>query len=140
MAQVPASHSGPGNILSSARTADGKAGIRRRKRYRSILLLVSAALLSPLILAQDAGKVTGVDPASGKVNDSVTVSGTDLGKGSVSAVFLSDDKDDFKATIVEQAADKIVVKIPQVKAGSYHISVQVGDKILIKPVRFTVEE
>ena len=106
----------------------------------SFVLLAGAVLLSPLILAQDATQVTGVDPPSGKVNDSVTVNGTTLGTGSVSAVFLSDDKEDFKATIVEQTAEKIVMKVPQVKPGSYHVSIQVGDKILIKPVRFTVEE
>jgi hypothetical protein len=96
--------------------------------------------MSPLILAQSSPQVTSVDPPSGKVNDSVTVTGADLAKGSVSAVFLSNDKEDFKATIVEQSAGKIILKIPQVKAGNYNISVQVGDKILIKPVRFTVEE
>jgi hypothetical protein len=32
------------------------------------------------------------------------------------------------------------VKIPQVKAGGYNISIQVGDKLFIKPVKFKVEE
>jgi hypothetical protein len=140
MAHSPASHSGPRNIRSQVTARGGKANHRRWNRWGSLVLLAGAVLLSPWILAQDAVQVTGVDPSSGKVNDTVTVSGTDLGKGSVSAVFLSDDKDDFKATIVEQTADKIVVKVPQVKAGGYHVSVQVGDKILIKPVRFTVQE
>jgi hypothetical protein len=80
-----------------------------------------------------------VEPPSGKVNDNVTVSGQNLGKDSVTAVFLSDDKSDFKATVVEQGADKIVMKVPQVKSGDYNISIQVGDKIFIKPVRFKVE-
>jgi hypothetical protein len=140
MAHVSANRSGPSNILSLPNAKEGKAYRRRRNRCRSFVLLAAAVLLSPLILAQDATQVTGVDPSSGKVNDSVTVNGANLGKGSVSAVFLSDDKDDFKATIVEQTAEKIVVKVPQVKAGSYHVSVQVGDKILIKPIRFTVQE
>jgi hypothetical protein len=74
------------------------------------------------------------------VNDTVTVSGSNLGKASVSSVFLSDDKSDFKATIVEQGDDKITMKVPQVKAGDYNISVQVGDKLFIKPVKFKVEE
>jgi len=103
------------------------------------LFLAAAILLSPLAIAQSVPSVTGVDPASGKVNDPVTVAGSDLGKGSVSAVFLSDDKDDFKATIVEQTAEKIVMKVPNVKAGDYNISVQVGDKLYIKPIKFKVE-
>lgn len=140
MAHAPANPSGPSNIPSLPKAREGRAGHRRGNSYRNIALLAALILLPPLILAQEAAQVTGVDPPSGKVNDSVTVNGTNLGKGSVSAVFLSDDKDDFKATIVEQSEEKIVMKVPQVKSGVYRISVQVGDKILIKPVRFTVEE
>ena len=66
--------------------------------------------------------------------------GENLGKGSVSAVFLSDDKNDTKATLVEQGAAKIVIKVPQVKPGSYNISIQAGDKIMILPVKFEVQE
>jgi hypothetical protein len=105
-----------------------------------LVFLAAVVLFAPLIFAQNTPQVTGVDPPSGKVNDSVTVSGQNLGKESVSAVFLSDDKSDFKATVVEQGAEKIVVKVPQVKSGNYNISIQVGDKIFIKPVRFTVQE
>ena len=74
------------------------------------------------------------------MNDSITISGQTLGKGSVIAVFLSDDKSDFKGTIVSQADDKIVMKVPSVKPGDYNVSIQVADKIMIMPVRFTVGE
>ncbi|HEV7966557.1 MAG TPA: IPT/TIG domain-containing protein [Candidatus Acidoferrales bacterium] len=103
-------------------------------------LLAAVILLSTLAVAQNAPQVTAVDPASGKVNDTVTVSGNNLGKASVSSVFLSDDKNDYKATIVDQSDDKITAKIPQVKPGDYNISVQVGDKLFIKPVKFKVEQ
>ncbi len=85
-------------------------------------------------------QVTSVDPSSGKVNDSVSVIGADLGKNNVSAVYLSDDKIDYKATVVEQSAEKIIIKVPEVKSGNYNISIQVGDKLFIKPVRFKVQE
>ena len=104
------------------------------------MLLAGCLLLSSLAVAQNAPQVTSVDPASGKVNDTVTVSGSNLGKGSVSSVYLSDDKNDYKATIVDQTDDKISVKIPQVKPGDYNVSIQVGDKLFIKPVKFKVEE
>lgn len=107
-----------------------------RKRW---VFLAGVILFSSLAVAQNAPQVTGVDPASGKVNDTVTVSGNNLGKGSVSSVYLSDDKNDYKATIVEQSDDKITVKVPQVKPGDYNVSVQVGDKLFIKPVKFKVE-
>jgi hypothetical protein len=114
---------------------------RRRIDFRwpaitAVLVLCGASIA----FSQGAPKVTGVDPNSGKVNDSVTVSGSNLEKPSVSGVFLSDDKTDYKATIVEQSADKIVVKVPQVKPGSYNISIQVGTGILIEPVRITIAQ
>ena len=54
-------------------------------------------------------------------------------------MFLSDDTTDYKATVVEQADAKIVMKVPQVKAGDYKVSVQAGNNIYIQPVRFTVQ-
>jgi hypothetical protein len=116
-----------------------KIKMARRPRGRW-MILAAVVLFSSLAIAQNAPTVTGVDPATGKVNDTVTVSGSNLGKSAVSSVFLSDDKSDFKATIVEQSDDKITMKVPQVKAGDYNISVQVGDKLFIKPVKFKVEE
>lgn len=103
------------------------------------VILAGVILFSSLAVAQNAPQVSGVDPASGKVSDTVTVSGSNLGKATVSSVFLSDDKNDYKATIVEQNDDKITMKVPQVKPGDYNVSVQVGDKLFIKPIKFKVE-
>jgi len=99
-----------------------------------------ALFVVPLIFAQNAAKVTALEPASGKVNDDVTVTGENLGKDSVAAVFLSDAQDDFKATVVEQAEQKLLIKVPQVKAGAYNLAIQVKDRIFILPFRFTVAE
>lgn len=99
------------------------------------LLLVLAANL----LAQGAPRLTGVDPTSGKVGATITATGENL-KSSVSAVFLSDANSDYKATVIDHTAEKIVLKVPSVKAGSYNISLQVRNEIFIQPVRFTVEE
>jgi hypothetical protein len=70
----------------------------------------------------------------------VTVSGSNLGKAAVSSIYLSDDKNDYKATVVDQGDEKITIKVPQVKPGGYNISIQVGDKLFIKPVKFRVSE
>ena len=59
------------------------------------------ALFAAALFAQGTAHVSGIEPATGKVSDSATVKGENLGKGSVTAVFLSDDKADFKATKVE---------------------------------------
>jgi IPT/TIG domain len=112
----------------------------RKFSYKPWIFLTGIVLFSSLAVAQNSPTVTGVDPALGKVNDTVTVNGSNVGKESVSAVYLSDDKNDYKTTIVEQSNDKITMKVPQVKAGSYNISLQVGDKLFIKPVKFKVEE
>ena len=107
---------------------------------RRLIFVAVVALLSPLLFAQSTPQITGVEPPTGKVNDTVTISGQNLGKDAVSAVYLSDDKNDYRATVVDQAAEKIVVKVPQVKSGNYNVSIQVGDKLFIKPVRFKVQE
>jgi hypothetical protein len=115
---------------------------RRSTKYLTLALLLAAALLTLglLLFAQGAPRVTAVDPSSGKVNDTVTVAGENLGKGTVSAVFLSDDKTDYKATIVGQDQEKVVMKVPHVRPGRYNISLQAGNAIYIQPVHFTVEE
>lgn len=106
---------------------------------RPWMFLAGMILFGSLAVAQNAPQVTAVDPASGKVNDTVTVSGNNLGKDSVSSVYLSDDKNDYKTTIVDQSNDKITVKVPQVKPGDYNVSIQVGNNLFIKPVKFKVE-
>jgi hypothetical protein len=115
---------------------------RAKNRKRIGLVLLAAAVLFPLAIpqgaAQETVRVTGVDPSSGKANDIVTVAGENLGKGKVSAVFLSDEKDDHKASVVSQEPDKIVIKVPDVKPGDYNVSVQAGNSIFIQPIRFTV--
>jgi hypothetical protein len=118
---------------------------RERGRYskkleRKLCLLAAVVLLAPLGFAQGAPRVTGVDPPAGKVNDNVTLTGENLDKATVSAVFLSDDKTDYKATIEEQSAGKIVAKVPRVKPGHYNVSIQVGNSIYIQPVLFDVQE
>jgi hypothetical protein len=102
------------------------------------LALSAAFVLVPAAFAQADSHITGVDPGMGKVDDQVTLSGANLGKGKVVAILLSDDKNDYKATMVSQADDKIVIKIPKVKAGGYNISIQDAKTIMIMPVRFTV--
>jgi len=130
MASARVTHLGPCTLQFWPRV------IFERRRW---VVLVGVVVLASLACAQGNPRVTGVEPASGKVNDNVTVAGENLGKSNVSAVFLSDDKTDYKATVVEQADAKIVMKVPQVKAGDYKVSVQAGNNIYIQPVRFTVQ-
>src|ERR1700722_9595222 len=104
---------GSGAVLSLRQAKLAKGSDCRRIQIASLILFVAIVVISPILLAQGNAQVTSVDPPSGKANDSVTVIGENLGKESVSAVFLSDDKDDFKATIDEQPDLQTVVTGPQ---------------------------
>ena len=105
--------------------------------------LPAAAVLLAVAGAWSQGgtgpRVTGIAPTSGKIGDSLTVNGENLGQDAVKAVFLSDAEKDYKGTVVEQTNEKIVLKVPDVKPGEYNISIQVGNNIFIQPVRFTVQ-
>ena len=84
-------------------------------------------------------KVTGVAPLTAKVGDQITLSGENLSKGAVKAVYISNDKEDFRATIVSQAADKIVITVPAVKPGTYNPSIEVGNSIFIQAIPLQIE-
>jgi hypothetical protein len=139
MATLSAGGPGFGKTYLFSSTKNAANTERGRNLPKRWVFLAGMILFSSLTLAQNAPQVTGVDPDTGKVNDTVTVSGSNLGKASVSSVYLSDDKNDYKAVIVDQSDDKITMKVPQVKAGGYNVSIQVGDKLFIKPVKFKVE-
>lgn len=105
----------------------------------ALIIIFAAGALMPTrsVSAQNNSRVTAVEPTSRKTGDQVTISGEGLGKATVVAVFLSDDKNDYKAAVVDQEANKIVFKVPRVRDGDYNVSIQVGGSILIQPVRFS---
>jgi hypothetical protein len=104
------------------------------------LAIVALAFLAPFaIRAQGtAPHISAVTPDTGKADDSITITGENLGKDKVAAVFLSDAKLDHKAVVVDQEPTKIVIKVPALKPGDYNISVQEGAAIYIQPVIFKV--
>ena len=117
---------------------------RQTKASLAAVALAVAALLlaTPSTLhAQSASPhIATITPGAGKAEDTITITGENLGKDKVAAVFLSDEKLDHKAVVVDQEATKIVIKVPNgLKAGDYNISVQEGGAIYIQPVIFTVK-
>jgi IPT/TIG domain len=141
MANGASPHSGPD---APACLADGRFGKGRPRssgvRKQLCWFLAAIILLAPAVFSQGSGPhVATVAPSSGKVNDQVTLTGENLDKKSVAAVFLSDDANDYKAAVVDQTGQKIIMQVPQVKPGDYNVSLQVGDKILILPIRFKVQ-
>ena len=87
--------------------------------------MVLAALLWPAAgsWAQGSPRVTGVEPTTGKVGSQVTIIGENLGRANVVAAYLSDNNDDYKAVVVEQTSEKIVVKVDRksTRLNSSHI-------------------
>jgi uncharacterized protein (DUF2141 family) len=140
MENVAANTPGPGVLISFFNFKKKQSDSQNKGARKLWILLAATMLFSPIAFAQNTPQVTGVDPAMGKVNDTLTLTGTNLGKEAVSAVYLSDDTKDYKATVVEQTDDKITAKVPNVKAGSYNVSIQVGKTIFIKPIKFEVEQ
>src|SRR5689334_8272223 len=141
MANSPAVDPGSSRFARLSGVENGNVSFGRSRAIHKFIFMAALLLLclAPRAVGQNSPKITTVAPNAGKVNDNVTLTGENLGKETVSAVFLSDDKDDYKAIVVEQGAAKIILKVPQVKSGAYNISIQEGDKILILPVHFTVQ-
>ena len=106
------------------------------KRFSAVTVLLLAV---SLLLAQEAPRLTAVEPGSGKPGDTATATGENLDKSKVVAVFLSDAKSDYKVRVLEQTPEKIVFRVPSVKAASYNLSLQVRSNIYIQPVLFKVE-
>ncbi len=143
--QAPSRRSG--SRASRSRVVSSLASLHRRKanRARPIILALAAALAAFALpvapdFAQDASPhIAAVTPNTGKSDTSITITGQNLGKDKVAAVFLSDAKLDHKAIIIDQEPTKIVIKVPQLKPGDYNISVQEGAAIYIQPVIFKVK-
>jgi hypothetical protein len=135
-----AGRQGFGDSFACSNLNGTKNSNRKRRPLKRWWFLAGLIVFAAVAIAQNAPQITAIDPSSGKVNDTMVVSGSNLGKGSVASVYLSDDKNDYKTTIVDQNSDKITVKIPQVKPGDYNVSLEVGDKLFIKPIKFKVEQ
>ena len=106
------------------------------KRFSAVTVLLLAV---SLLLAQEAPRLTAIEPPSGKPGDTVTATGENLAESKVVAVFLSDARSDYKVKVLEQTPEKIVFKVPSVKPASYNVSLQVRSNIYIQPVPFKVE-
>lgn len=129
----------PADLVGTRTEMDPKGGVFTMQS-RLLLVVAAALLLASLARGQATPRVTGVEPSSGKVDSNLTVTGENLGRDTVADVYLSDETSDYKATVVEQTANRIVMKVPQVKPGGYNVSIHVGNNIFIQPIRFTVEQ
>lgn len=107
---------------------------------------VAAFILGTLTIAaawamEGSPMISTVEPDTGKQGDVVSAKGESLDKSSVSDIYLTDGKNDVKASIVEQSAKEIKFKIPAEKAGRYHVMVLTANKtsMMVEPVMITVQ-
>ena len=114
-------------------------------RKSSLLLAVLAALAAAVLLSAQSTvpQMQSVDPASAKNGDEVTVTGVNLGPGTVAALYLTDGKADVKVEIVEQTDAAIKFKIPAtMKTGRFALMVLTKGKdakYIEEPVKVLIE-
>jgi len=105
----------------------------------SIAGLLCAALL--LSASQAMPRCTVLEPETGKVGDVVSAKGENLDKKNISEVYLTDGSKDTNVVISDQSATEVKFKVPQIKAGRYHLMVLTANRasMIEQPVVFTVE-
>jgi|SRR5450755_1275047 hypothetical protein len=101
------------------------------------------ALFAALVLYafQAMPRCTSVEPDTGKVGDLISAKGESLDKKNLAELYLSDGGKDIKAVIAEQSETEIKFKVPQIKAGRYHLITLTGNRasMIEQPVVLTVE-
>jgi hypothetical protein len=103
-----------------------------------ILMLVSLALCAQEVMP----RMAGVDPATAKIGDVVTVTGENLDKANVAKVYLTDQKNDLTCEITSQTATEIKFKIPAKSAGRMALMILTNgkeQKLIEQPVKLTIE-
>ncbi len=110
-----------------------------------LVLIVLAATVFSASAAAQAGypRMNSCTPDAGKVGDILTVEGSNLDRGTVKGLYLTDGKTDWKTEIVEQSGEAIKFKIPgDAKPGRFSLMVLTGGsspKLIEQPVKVTVE-
>jgi hypothetical protein len=107
------------------------------------LLLAFAALGGAPQVQGPMPMMNSVEPASGRVGDTLAIRGENLGSDNVAALYLTDGKVDIKVAIVEQTARTLRFKIPpEAKPGRLALMVltrEAAPRLIEQPVKITVE-
>ncbi len=106
-------------------------------------LVLAVATMMPLRAQHDMPLLTEVAPDTGTYGDVLTVTGQNLDRATVAALYLTDGKNDIKVVIVEQSATSIKFKIPAgMKPGRFALMILTPGKdakFIEEPVKITVE-
>ena len=110
-----------------------------------IELALLGLLAAPASLFADSSTplMRRVEPGVAQAGDVVKVTGDNLGRANVAALYLTDGKNDTKVVIVEETTNSIVFKIPaETEQGRLTLMIlTTGDspKLLEEPVKITIQ-
>jgi hypothetical protein len=101
--------------------------------------LMSMALA--LYAFQALPRCTSVEPETGKKGDTISAKGENLGKSGMAEMYLTDGQKDTKVEISGQSDTVIKFKVPEIKAGRYHLLILSANRasLIEQPVVLTVE-
>ncbi len=99
------------------------------------------ALAVAMFAFQALPRCTAVEPDSAKVGDEISAKGENLNKASMAELYLTDGSKDTKVAISAQSDTEIKFKVPQIKAGRYHLAMLTANRssMIEQPVVLTVE-
>ena len=105
------------------------------------LAIAATAMAMAAFGFQGLPHCTSIEPDSGKVGDTVTAKGEHLEKSNVAQVYLTDGQKDTPVTVSDQSDTEIKFKVPEMKAGRYHLLILTGNRasLIEQPVVFTVQ-
>jgi hypothetical protein len=108
-------------------------------RILPVVLIGAAVLLAQATVPQ----MKSVDPDTAKSGDVLTVVGENLDRANVADVFLTDGKNDYKATITAQETGSLKMKVPDsAKPGRLALMILTkgkDQKLIEQPVKVTIE-
>ena len=113
-------------------------------RLSVLAIRLAALILFPLSGTAQSVQITSVDPPTAKVGDVVSAIGEGIGSANVDALYLTNDVQDAKVTMIEQTDKLIKFKVPGgVKPGRWALMIHMksggGTRLLEQPVKVTVE-
>ncbi len=112
--------------------------------YLPVLVLLVTTVMPAVAAAQATyPRLTGVEPDTGAIGDTLVASGENLGKAMVRELYLTDGQTDWKTEIVEQTETLIRFRIPaNAKTGRFNLMVLTSGsepRLIEQPIKVNVQ-
>jgi hypothetical protein len=106
--------------------------------FLPVTLLAGLLLFATMLRAQS---ITTVTPLTAKAGDTVSAKGEGIDSAKVDRLYLTDGTHDFICQMVEQTADAIKFKVPDMmQPGRWTVMVHTKkDQLIEQPVKLTVQ-